>query len=145
MNKINQISKTNINYSLSSFLKKKISFILLLLTGVILFPIKIVMSEEIFLTCTAKFEINRGKLIKPDWETSYLTINKDGLISTINDKGIKKEGSTLIRGNTYTITHRDSSNRIKTKYEIHRTYGTYFVNYPQRNRNLIGTCKKGRG
>ena len=69
-------------------------------------------SEEIFLKCIGKYEINRGALIKPDWETIYLKIKLDGLISTIDDKGIKKEGRTLIRRNSYTITQRDHRNRV---------------------------------
>ena len=102
-------------------------------------------SEELFLKCIGKYEINRGALIKPDWETSYLTINLDGLISTILDKGIKKEGRTLIRRSLYTITHRDNRNRVKNIYKINGTHGIYTVESPQRNRTLIGTCQKGRG
>ncbi|WP_413677927.1 hypothetical protein [Prochlorococcus sp. MIT 0916] len=102
-------------------------------------------SEEIFLKCVGKYEINRGALIKPDWETSYLTINLDGFISTIDDKGIKKEGRTLIRRNSYTITQRDNRNSVEKIYKINGKYGTYSVASPQRNRTLIGTCQKGRG
>ena len=145
MNAIKQILKTNINISRAFFRLKKLRFILVFLTGVILLPIQLAKSEEVFLKCTGKFEINRGELIKPDWETSYLRINLDGLKSKITDNGIKKEGRTFIRRNTYTITHRDASNRIKTKYKIDRTRGTYIVEYPQLNRSLIGICQKGRG
>ena len=102
-------------------------------------------SEELFLKCIGKFEINRGALIKPDWETSYLNINLNGLISDINDKGIKTEGRTLIRRNTYTITHRDDRNRIENIYKINGTHGTYTHESPQSNRILIGTCQKGKG
>ena len=102
-------------------------------------------SEELFLKCVGKYEINRGALIKPDWETSYLTINLDGLISTIVDKGIKKEGRTLIRRNSYTITHRDDRNSVMDIYKINGKHGTFSVESPQRNRTLIGTCQKGRG
>ena len=102
-------------------------------------------SEELFLKCVGKYEINRGALIKPDWETSYLTINLNGLISTIDDNGIKKEGRTLIRRNSYTITHRDKRNSVKNIYKINGKHGTYSVVSPQRNRTLIGTCQKGRG
>ena len=124
---------------------KRFSFILVFLTGIVLLPIQIAKSEEIFLKCTGQYEINRGKLIKPDWETSYIQINLYGIKSYIDDNGIKDEGRTLIRRNSYTITLRDTSNRIKAKYKIHRTHGTYKVDYPQRNRTLVGTCKKGRG
>ena len=123
----------------------KFRFIFLLLTGVILLPLQESRSEEISLKCTGKYEINRGALIKPDWETSYLTINLDGLMSTIYDKGVLKEGRTLIRRNTYTITYRDNRNRVKNIYKINGTYGTYSVESPQRNRILIGICQKGRG
>ena len=84
-------------------------------------------TEEIFLKCIGKYEINRGALIKPDWETSYLTINLDGLISTIDDKGIKKEGRTLIRRNSYTITHRDNRNRVKNIYKIAKVGGIFLI------------------
>ena len=138
-----QISRNN--NSILSFGLGTFRFTLIFLTGTILLPIQLAKSDQIFLTCTGKFEINRGELIKPDWETSYLTINLDGLKSSIDDKGIKKEGRTLIRRNSYTITHRDNSNRIKTKYQINGIHGTYMVQYPQRHRTLIGTCQKGRG
>ena len=124
---------------------QKVRFIFLLLSGMLLLPAQQTRSEEIFLKCIGKFEINRGPLIKPDWESSYLTINLDGLKSTIDDKGIKKEGRTFIRRNRYTITHRDNRNNIKNIYKINETHGTYIVEYPQRNRTLIGTCQKGRG
>ena len=123
----------------------KYHFIYLFLSGVIIIPLQQAKSEEIFLTCTGKYEINRGKLIKPDWEKSYLTINLDGLKSKIVDKGIKKEGRTLKRRNSYTITHRDNNYRINSKYKIHGIYGTYIVDYPKQNRTLLGTCKKGKG
>ena len=48
-------------------------------------------SEEIFQKYIGAYEINRGALIKPDWETSYLKINLDGLISTHDEKVTKKE------------------------------------------------------
>ena len=133
------------NYFKSYFPLKKFRFLFLLLSGLILIPMPQSKSEEIFLKCTGRFEINRGALIKPDWETSYLTINLDGLKSKIYDKGIKKEGRTLITRNSYTITNRDNNYRIKASYKIHRTLRTYIVDYPQTNRKLIGTCQKGRG
>ena len=142
----------NIHYSLpnNKYLTKssqlqKFRFTLVLLSGLLLIPFQQARSEEIFLTCIGKYEINRGELIKPDWETSYLTINLDGLISTIDDKGIKKEGRTFIRRNSYTITHRDNRNSVKNIYKVNGTHGTYSVESPQRNRTLIGTCQKGRG
>ena len=145
MNTNNKTFLTNISYSIVLFFVKKIGFIVLSLSGILLLPIQQSKSESIFLKCTGKFEINRGQLIKPDWETSYLTINPDELKSTIKDKGIQKEGRNLIRRNLYTVTHRDNRNRIKSKYTIHKTYGTYRVDYPQINRTLIGLCQKGRG
>tara|TARA_Y100001968_G_C19193548_1_gene636393 strand:+ start:166 stop:603 length:438 start_codon:yes stop_codon:yes gene_type:complete len=145
MNATKQILMPNINYWNLFFKLDKFRFILVFIIGIILFPVQLARSEEIFLTCTGNFEINRGELIKPDWETSYLIINLDGLTSSIDDKGIKKEGSTLIKHDSYTITHRDNNKRIKTKYKINSIYGTYIVEYPQRNRTLIGTCQKGRG
>ena len=135
----------NINYLFKSIQPKRLHFNLVLLSGLLLVPLQQNRSEELFLKCVGKYEINRGALIKPDWETSYLTINLDGLISTIDDKGIKKEGRTLIRRNSYTITQRDNRNRVRNIYKINGKYGTYSVESPQRYRTLIGTCQKGRG
>ena len=145
MNKNIRILIPNFNNLINSLQPQKFHFILFLLSGVLLVPLQKTRSEEIFLKCIGKYEIDRGALIKPDWETSYLTINLDGLISTIDEKGIKKEGRTLIRRNSYTITHRDSRNSVKNIYKINRTHGTYTVESPQMNRTLIGTCEKGRG
>ena len=145
MNKDIKILITNINYLINSIQTKRFHFILVLLSGLLLVPLQVTRSEEIFLKCVGKYEINRGALIKPDWETSYLTIKLDGLISTIQDKGMKKEGRTLIRRNSYTITQRDNRNRVKNIYKINKRFGTYSFESPQRNRTLIGTCQKGRG
>ena len=139
------ISITNFYFSSNSFRIKLLKLILVFLSGVIIFPFQQAKSEEIFLKCTGKYEINRGELIKPDWETSYLKINLDGLISQVLYKSTKTEGRTSIGRNLYTITHRDNRNRVKTRYKIHDTYGTYIVERPQLNRTLIGTCQKGRG
>tara|TARA_B100000214_G_scaffold320142_1_gene255179 strand:- start:102 stop:539 length:438 start_codon:yes stop_codon:yes gene_type:complete len=136
---------SNFNNLIKSEKPQKFRFILILISVVLLLPFQQTKSEELYLKCIGKYEINRGALIKPDWETSYLTINMDGLISIIQDKGRKKEGRTLIRRNSYTITHRDNRNRVKNIYKINGTYGTYTVESPQRNRTLIGTCQKGRG
>ena len=124
---------------------RKSRFLFVLLSGIVFLPLQQTRADEIFLKCVGKYEINRGALIKPDWVTSYLTINLDGLKSTIYEKGIKKEGRTLIRRKTYTITHRDNRNSVKKIYKINGTYGTYTVESPQRNTTLIGTCQKGRG
>ncbi len=145
MNKNIQIFIPNLNNLLNSFYPNKFRVILILISGIFLIPLQQVKSEEIFLKCIGKYEINRGSLIKPDWETSYLRINLDGLISTIDDKGIRKEGRTLIRPNSYTITYRDDKNRVKKIFKINRNYGTYTVEFPQSSRTLIGTCQKGRG
>ena len=140
-----QILMPNLNNLMNSFHPHKLRIIFILLSGSLLLPLQQTKSEEIFLKCIGKYEINRGALIKPDWETSYLTINLDGLKSTIVDKGIKKEGRTLIRRNLYTITQRDNRNSIRNIYKINEKYGTYSVESPQRYRTLIGTCQKGRG
>ena len=145
MNKNIKILILNLKTFTTSIQPKKFRFILVLLSGVLLLPLQKTRSEEIFLKCIGKYEINRGPLIKPDWETSYLKINLDGLISTIQEKGIKKEGRTLMRRNSYTITHRDNRNRVKNIYKINGKHSTYTVESPQRNRTLIGTCQKGRG
>ena len=145
MNSNIQISFSNFDYIKTSFFTKKFFFTLVFLSGMLFLPAQITKSKEIFLKCSGKFEINRGKLIKPDWEISYLTINLNGLKSIIDYKGIKKEGRTLIRRNTYTITDRDKSNKIKAKYKINGKYGNYVVDFPNSNRTLIGTCQKGRG
>ena len=145
MNKNIQFLIPNFKNLKISIQPKKFRFIFVLLSGVLIVPMQKTRSEEISLKCIGKYEINRGALIKPDWETSYLTINLDGKISTIYHKGIKKEGRTLIRRNLYTITHRDNRNSVKNIYKINGTHGTYTVESPQRNRTLIGTCQKGRG
>ena len=145
MNINNLIQIINTNDSKTYFLIQFVPFIFLFFTGTLFLPINLAKSEEIFLKCTGKYEIDRGGLIKPDWEISYLKINLEGLKSSIDDNGIKKEGRTLIRRNSYTITHKDNNNRIKTKYKIHGIYGTYLVDYPQRNKTLIGICQKGEG
>tara|TARA_B100001029_G_C15020819_1_gene430436 strand:+ start:90 stop:527 length:438 start_codon:yes stop_codon:yes gene_type:complete len=145
MNINKQLSKTNIKYLISPLQMCKLRYILAFLSGLLLLPIQQVQSERIFLKCTGKFEIDRGELIKPDWETSYITINLDGLISSVFDNGVKKEGRTLIRRGTYIVTYRDSSNKIRTSYKIHGSHGNYIVYYPQSNRTLIGTCQKGKG
>ena len=143
MNTKLQITK-KFNDPISSIYDTSIRFLFLFLSGIIFFPIQVAKSDEVNLKCTGKFEINRGELIKPDWEISYFKINLSGLKSTIEDSGIKKQGRTLIRGDIYTITYRDN-NKIKTKYKINSTYGTYIVEYTKNNRTLIGTCQKSRG
>ena len=145
MNKDIKIVICNINYLFKSIHPKRFHFNLVLLSVLLLVPLQQNKSEELFLKCVGKYEINRGALIKPDWETSYLTINIDGLISIIDAKGIKKEGRTLIRRNSYTITQRDNRNSVRNIYKINGKYGTYSVESPQRYRTLIGTCQKGRG
>ncbi len=136
---------SNLTDHTNSMQLQKFRFIVVLISGVLLLPLKETRSEDMFLKCIGKFEINRGPLIRPDWETIYLTINLDGLKSTIDDKGIKTKGRTLIRRNSYTITQRDNTNRIKNIFKINGTHRNYMVISPQRNRTLIGTCQKGRG
>ncbi len=136
---------TNFNNSIKLLKPMNFRLVFVLISGLLFLPLQQTRSKEIFLKCIGKYEINRGPLIKPDWETSYLTINLDGLKSTIDEKGIKKEGRTMIRRNSYTITHRDNRNRVKNIYKINGTHGTYTVESPQRNKILLGTCQKGRG
>ena len=145
MNKYIHNFFSNMNNLTNSMRLKKLRFILITLSGVLLLPLQETRSEEVFLKCIGKFEINRGALIKPDWETIYLSINLNGLKSTIHDKGVKTKGRTLIRRNSYTITHRDNKNNIKNIFKINRTHGNYIVDSPQTNRTLIGTCQKSRG
>ena len=123
----------------------KINTVLVLISGLYLLPIPQAKSEEIFLECTGTYEINRGPLIKPDWESSYLRINLNGLISTVDDQEGIKKGRTSISGKSYRITHRDNKNNIENIYKVNKNYGTYIVEYPKRNRTLIGTCQKSRG
>ena len=137
MNKIKKILNLNLHNLFNSLQIKFFRFILFFLSGVLLLPLQQTRSEEIFLKCIGKFEVNRGALIKPDWETNYLAINLDGLISTIFDKGIKLYGRTLIRRNYYIITHRDKRNIIKNIYKVNLTHGTYTVEFPQSNRTFI--------
>ena len=144
--------KKNIKISskyLSSFPKSKqfckFHTVLVLLSGLCILPFQQVKSEEIFLECIGTYEINRGPLIKPDWEISYLRINLSGLISTVDDKSGKKKGRTSISSKSYRITHRNNKNKIEKIYNINKTYGTYIVEYPKINRTLIGTCQKSRG
>jgi len=143
MNITQQIAKA-LDGKITRFYFKGLSFLMLFVSGIIILPIQKAYSDEINLKCIGKFEINRGALIKPDWEISYFKINPIRLKSTIEDQGIRKEGETLIRRNIYTITYKDNNN-IKTKYKINSTYGTYLVEYLKSNRTLIGTCQKGRG
>jgi len=145
MNKNIQIFFPNL-INLSNLIQlQSFRFIFVFLSGVLFLPIQEIRSEEVFLKCIGKYEINRGALIKPDWETIYVTINLDGFTSTIYENGIKKEGRTSIRGNSYSITHRDNRNNIKNIYKINETYGNYIVEHHQSGRTLIGSCQKGRG
>ena len=120
-------------------------FLLVVITALLFLPEQTVRSEEIHLICTGKFELNRGRLIKPDWETTYLSISIDGIMSTVNDNVSIKKGRTLRRRGSYYITLRDKNRRIKAKYIVNKKLGNYSVEYPQRNKVLIGTCEKGRG
>ncbi len=135
----------NIKYLKYFFQPQNFRFMLILASGLLIVPLQATSSQELFLKCVGKYEIDRGALIKPDWETSYLTINMNGLISTIYTNGIKKVGRTSIRQNTYTITQRDSRNRVVNIYKINKKYNIYAVESPKINRTLIGNCQKGRG
>ena len=120
-------------------------FLLAVLTAFLWLPSQTAISEEIHLICTGQFELNRGRLIKPDWETTFLSINLDGIMSTINDGLSIEKGRTLIRRGSYYITHRDENTRVKAKYTVNKKLGNYSAEYPQKNKLLIGTCEKGRG
>ena len=144
--------KKNIKISFencASFLKSNqfhiFRSVLVIFSGIYLLSFQQAKSEEIFLECTGTYEINRGPLIKPDWETSYLRINLNGLISSVDDQSGIKKGRTSTSGKSYRITHRDSKNNIENIYKINKTYGTYILEYPKKNRKLIGTCQKSRG
>tara|TARA_Y100001968_G_scaffold331653_1_gene387005 strand:+ start:2633 stop:3070 length:438 start_codon:yes stop_codon:yes gene_type:complete len=145
MNSYNDISSNTIRSFFKPHRINRFQNSLIFLSGFILFSIQQVNSEEIFLKCSGQFEINRGELIRPDWETSFIRINLDGLKSIVNEKGIVKEGRTKFRRNSFTITSRDRWNSINAKYKINRKLNIYQVDYPQSNRKLIGTCQKGRG
>ena len=136
-----------INFTNSFYSKQLRRFfcLLVIISEVSLQPLQKAKSEEIFLKCTGKYEINRGLLIEPDWEESYLKINLNGLMSTVVDKAGKNSGTTLIRRNSYKITQRDDRNNIKKIYKVNRQYGTYMYESPQTSRTLIGTCQKSRG
>ena len=115
------------------------------LTTLLWFTSQTARSKEIHLICTGKFELNRGRLIKPDWETTYLSVNLDGIMSKIDDGILIKKGRTLIRSGTYYITHRDKNSRVEAKYSVNKKLGNYSAEYPKKNKLLIGTCEKGRG
>tara|TARA_B100000214_G_C23700258_1_gene504932 strand:+ start:175 stop:612 length:438 start_codon:yes stop_codon:yes gene_type:complete len=145
MNKNIKISFSKFKVLSTSKFVDRFLLIFSLISAGLLLPFNESKSEAIFLKCIGKFELNRGALIKPDWETSFFTINLDGSQSTIYDKVTRKKGNTLIRRNSYTIIHRDDNNTINNIYKINRTYGNYIVESPKNNRVLIGTCQKGRG
>ncbi len=120
-------------------------FFLAFLSALLWLPSQTAKSEEIYLKCTGKFELNRGILIKPDWETNYLSINTEGLISKIKEPFSTIKGRTRYRRGSYYITHRDENRRVKAKHSVNSKMGIYSVEYPQENRILIGNCEKGRG
>ena len=135
----------NLNNLIESYKKNRVRLILIIVSGLLFFPLQQSRSKELFLKCIGKYELNRGALINPDWEISYIKINLDGLMSVIDYKGKEKKGRTLIRQNSYTITQRDDRNIVKNIYRINRKYLNYTFESPKRNRTLIGTCQKGRG
>tara|TARA_Y100001978_G_C23479229_1_gene330780 strand:- start:190 stop:621 length:432 start_codon:yes stop_codon:yes gene_type:complete len=133
----------NSSYNNSHFYKFFPAFVLIALLSIhSLYKAK---SDEIFLMCTGKYEINRGPLIKPDWETTYIKLNLNGLVSTVNNKGDMRRGTTVSKGDSYIITYKDSRNMLENIYKINRKYATYTVEFPKINRTLIGTCQKSRG
>ena len=67
MNKNFQILFPNFNNLTTSIQFRKFRLILLLLSGLLFIEVQETKSEEIYLKCTGKFEINRGALIQPVW------------------------------------------------------------------------------
>ena len=125
----------------------KLNFFKLFLLGLIAFsPIKEAKSEQIHLTCVGKFEIDRGPLIKPDWQRSYFTMNIEGILRTpstiISDGGFPKRGRTFLHKGAYHIDHVGQDAEVLTKYIVNLTTGNYLVNYTKEGRVLIGTCRK---
>ena len=100
--------------------------------------------DEIYLKCIGKYELGRGKLIQPDWDETFLTINLNGLTSTIDDGGTIKKGRTAIKGNFYNITHYKNY-KINIKYKVSTDYKSFIVNYPQSNITILGQCSERFG
>ena len=124
-----------------------LNFLKLFLFGLIVFsPIQKAKSEKINLTCVGKFEINRGPLIKPDWEKSYLTMDIDGILRTpstmISEGGFPKKGRTFFMNGAYHISYIGKEQEVLTKYIVNLNNGNYLVSYPKEERVLIGTCRK---
>ena len=73
MNKNKQTSLNINKYSSIYYRYLQYRHLFLFLTVGILIPFQEAKTEELHLKCTGNFEINRGELIKPDWELSYIT------------------------------------------------------------------------
>merc|ERR1712167_401735 len=90
-------------------------------------------SEEIHLICVGNFEINRGPLIKPDWQRSHLTMNLEGILRTpstlVYEGGFPKKGRTLYINGSYHIAHLGKEEEVLTEYIVNLTNGNYSVNY----------------
>ena len=126
---------------------RKLIFLKLFLFGLMVFPaIQNAKSEEIHLICVGNFEINRGPLIKPDWQTIYLTMNIEGILRTpstmVYEGSFPKKGRTIFRNGSYHIAHLGKEEEVLTEYIVNLTNGNYSVNYPKNGRMLIGTCRK---
>ena len=109
-------------------------------------PMQNAKSEEIHLICVGNFEINRGPLIKPDWQRSYLTMNIEGILRTpstmVYEGSFPKKGRTIFINGAYHIAHLGEQEEVLTEYIVNLTNGNYSVNYPKNGRMLIGTCRK---
>ena len=126
---------------------RKLIFLKLFLFGLMVFPaIQNAKSEEIHLICVGNFEINRGPLIKPDWQTIYLTMNIEGILRTpstmVYEGSFPKKGRTIFRNGSYHIAHLGKEEEVLTEYIINLTHGNFSVRYPKEERVLIGTCRK---
>ena len=126
---------------------RKLKFLKLFLLGLMISPLmQNAKSEEIHLICVGNFEINRGPLIKPDWQRSHLTMNLEGILRTpstlVYEGSFPKEGRTTYINGSYHIAHLGKEEEVLTEYIVNLTNGNYSVNYPKNGRMLIGTCRK---
>ena len=126
---------------------RKLKFLKLFLLGLMILPLmQNAKSEEIHLICVGNFEINRGPLIKPDWQRSYLTMNLEGILRTpstlVYEGSFPKKGRTIYINGSYHIDHLGKEEEVLTEYIVNLTNGNYSVNYPKNGRMLIGTCRK---
>ena len=125
----------------------KFNFLKLFLFALIVFlPLQKAKSEEIHLVCVGNFEIDRGPLIKPDWQISYLTMNIEGILRTpstiISEGGFPKRGRTTFKNGSYHIAYLGKEEEVLIEYIVNLNNGNYSVSFPKKGRVLLGTCKK---